>query len=173
LFLATPHKGSDLGDWGSYLEWLCSAVVPKKALDTAPQLVNTLKTNSETLQNIDRQFTQYMDNFHLFFFHEAKPTNLKGTLRFVVDEESAAPNLPDVERAGIPADHAHMCKFDSENSPGFDVVQEAIQRYAADAPRAIEGRWVAEKADRSNHRKVKANELYPGRQPDLCADSLL
>jgi hypothetical protein len=39
--------------------------------------------NSETLQNIDRQFAQLVEYFHLFFFHEAKPTDLKGTLRFV------------------------------------------------------------------------------------------
>ena len=55
----------------------------KKAVDSAPQLVDALKSNSETLQNIDRQFIQLMDEFHMFFFHEAKPTNLGTTLRFV------------------------------------------------------------------------------------------
>ena len=80
--MGTPHKGADLASWGSFLEWLCKAV-PKKALDTSPQLIDALKTNSETLQNIDRQFGQLVERFHLFFFHEAKPTDLKGTLRFV------------------------------------------------------------------------------------------
>lgn len=83
LFLGTPHKGADLGQWGSYLEWLCSAVVPKKVLDSKPQLINALKTNGETLQTIDRQFTNMMDRYHIFFFHEAKPTDMKGSLRFV------------------------------------------------------------------------------------------
>ena len=83
LFLGTPHKGADLGQWGSYIEWLCSAVVPKKLLDSEPQLVNALRTNSETLQNIDRQFAQLVDNFHIFFFHEGKPTDVKGSLRYV------------------------------------------------------------------------------------------
>ena len=55
----------------------------KKLVDTEPQLVDALKSNSETLQNIDRQFSQLMDEFHLYFFHEAKPTDLKGTFRFV------------------------------------------------------------------------------------------
>lgn len=82
LFLGTPHKGADLASWGSFLEWLARAV-PKKALDTSPQLIDALKTNSETLQNIDRQFAQLLERFHLFFFHEAKPTDMKGTLRFV------------------------------------------------------------------------------------------
>ena len=82
LFLGTPHKGADLASWGSFLEWLCKAV-PKKAVDYSPQLIEALKTNSETLQNIDRQFAQLIDSFHVFFFHEAKPTDIKGTLKFV------------------------------------------------------------------------------------------
>ena len=55
----------------------------KKVVDSAPQLVDALKSNSETLQNIDRQFVQLMDEFHMFFFHEAKPSDVGGTKRFV------------------------------------------------------------------------------------------
>jgi len=166
LFLATPHKGADLASWGSFLEWLCKAV-PKKALDTSPQLIDALKMNSETLQNIDRQFAQLVEYFHLFFFHEAKPTDLKGTLRFIVEEDSAAPTLPDVERAGIQADHSHICKFDNENSPGFDLVVDGIQRYAEDAPETIKSRWRAEQAERKTQRLRKAQELFPGATDSL------
>jgi len=152
--------------------------VPKKALDTSPQLIDALKTNSETLQNIDRQFAQLVEKFHLFFFHEAKPTDMKGTLRFVscgyilnpspltppqiVEEDSAAPTLPDVERAGIQADHSHMCKFENESAPGFDLVVDGIQRYAEDAPTTIEERWNSERSDRKNHRIAIVKELLPG-----------
>ena len=83
LFLGTPHKGSDLAKWGSRLERICSAVMPKKVVDTNNSLVNALKENNETLQNIDRQFIQIMSKFHIFFFHEAKPTDLKGTMEYV------------------------------------------------------------------------------------------
>ena len=149
LFLGTPHKGSDVAQWGSRLEWICNAVMPSGFVDSSNQLVDALKTNNETLQNIDRQFTQLMDRFHIFFFHEAKPTflkagKLKGKATFVgfvhelsqsvltttqiVDEESASPTVQDVERAGIQADHSHMCKFESDSAPGFDLVAEAVQR---------------------------------------------
>ncbi|MCJ1396142.1 hypothetical protein MMC18_009031 [Xylographa bjoerkii] len=161
LFLGTPHKGSDVASWGSFLEWLCRAV-PKKAIDTSDQLIEALKTNSETLQNIDRQFAQLIENFHLFFFHEAKPTDFKSTLRFVVEEESAAPTLPDVERAGIQADHSHMCKFENEYSPGFDLVVDGIQRYSEDAPATIGARWTSERSERKTNRIRKAMEIFPG-----------
>ena len=83
LFLGTPHHGSDIAQWGNRLEWICSVMMPKRVMDSQPQLIDALKTNNETLQNIDRQFIQILNRFHIYFFHEGKPTNLKGTLKFV------------------------------------------------------------------------------------------
>lgn len=162
LFLGTPHKGSDLAKWGSRLESICSAVMPKKVLSSNSSLVNALKENNETLQNIDRQFIQIMSKFHIFFFHEAKPTDLKGTYGYVVDEESASPTVQDVERAGIQADHSHMCKFENDSAPGFDLVAEAIQRYSEEAPDAIKGRWSTELVERTIQKRAAAEELAPG-----------
>lgn len=184
LFLGTPHKGADLAKWGSRLERICDAVIPGRVLDTRRDLVDALKTNNETLQNIDRQFIQIMSKFHIFFFHEGKPTKLGSKLEFVslvavseicryiltlvqiVDEDSASPTVQDVERAGIQADHSHMCKFENENAPGFDLVVEGIQRYADQAPGIITGRWEAEKRERGMRRDADITEmsrLYPGR----------
>ena len=54
-----------------------------------------------------------------------------------------------------------MCKFDSEDAPGFDIVVEGIQRYAEEAPDTIATRWDAEKQERSAAKKAEALELYP------------
>lgn len=162
LFLGTPHKGSDIAEWGSRLEWICGAVMPKKFIDSQPQLVDALKKDNETLQNIDRQFIQLTSRFHIYFFHESKPTNLKGTLRFIVDEESASPNIQDVERAGIQADHSHMCKFETDGAPGFDLVAEGIQRYAGEAPATIVSRWTSEMAERDAKKRSEIQERFPG-----------
>ena len=83
LFLGTPHKGSNLAAWGSRLERICGAVLPKRVLDSSPGLINALKSNNETLQNIDRQFIQIMNRYHIYFFHEGKPTDLHATRAFV------------------------------------------------------------------------------------------
>ena len=168
LFLGTPHQGSDVAEWGSRLEWICGAVLPSKVLDTQPQLVDALKKNNETLQNIDRGFIQIMNKFHIYFFHEGKPTKMGLQLRFIVDETSASPTVQDVERASIPADHSHMCKFENMETPGFDLVVEAIQRYATAAPELTKSRWKQEEKESAGRKEAQIQELFPGEQlPNL------
>ena len=163
LFMGTPHRGSDIAKWGSLLESICRGVMPSGVVDSNPTLVNALKKENETLQNIDRQFYNMISRFHVFFFHEAKKTNLgKMKMEYVVDDESAAPNAPDVERAGIPQDHSHMCKFESDSAPGFDLVAEAVQRYATDAPEKVVVRWEQERKEREATKQAQIEELIPG-----------
>lgn len=136
--------------------------MPKKIVDHQSQLVEALKKNNETLQNIDRQFIQLTSRFRIYFFHEGKPTNLGGTMQYIVDEESASPNIQDVERASIQQDHSHMCKFENQSSPGFFMVAEGIQRYAGEAPDLIVKRWASEKKSLLDKKKAEIDELIPG-----------
>lgn len=156
LFLGTPHLGSNIAEWGSRLESICGAIPPSKMVDIQPQLVNALKTNSETLQTIDRDFIQLVSRFHIYFFHEGKPTKLKGASKYIVNEESASPNIQDVERASIQQDHSHMCKFENNNAPGFHLITEGIQRYASQALKTIPSRW---NTDNAEQLKVKEGEV--------------
>ena len=59
----------------------------------------------------------------------------------VVDESSAAPILDNTERAGLPADHSHMCKFESRTSPGYRLVVAALMRYSREATEVVARRW--------------------------------
>lgn len=67
-----------------------------------------------------------------------------------------------VERMGIDADHSHMCKFDSENAPGFEAVAEALFRYSRDSPATISARWKEEMNHRALMRQSKAQEIFDG-----------
>ena len=160
LFLGTPHKGLNASNWRSRLEAICQAALPKASIDDNLQLINTLKSNNETLQNIERQFIQLSRSLRIFFFHEGKPTDLGGgRWEFIVDEESASPNIQDVERAVIQKDHMQICKFEDSGDPGFHLVTEAIQRYASEATETIRPRWDLEKANRLAKRRAEAEEL--------------
>lgn len=105
---------------------------------------------------------QLTSRFRIYFFHEGKPTNLKGTLQFIVDEESASPSIQDVERASIQQDHLHMCKFENESAPSFHLVAEAVQRFAGQAPEIIEKRWDSEGAERRARKEAEVEKIIPG-----------
>jgi hypothetical protein len=75
VFLGTPHNGSDPAKWAKILESMCHAVFSKTGLmDSSGNLIDTLKKDSETLQNINIDFMSHLDKFALYLFHEAKPT---------------------------------------------------------------------------------------------------
>ncbi|CAG7985244.1 unnamed protein product [Penicillium salamii] len=160
LFLGTPHNGSDIAKWGLLLNNICNAVLPKKFLETSPQLVKTLRANNETLQHINSLFVDIMGRFHIYFFHETRSTDVRGTREVIVDEHSAAPYMDGVERMGIEADHSHMCKFDDDNAAGYEAVAEAILRYSRQAPTVISARWIEERNVRTQEKKAKAREIY-------------
>lgn len=166
LFLGTPHNGSDMAKWGSLLQNICSAVLPKKIMESSSQLVRALQTDNETLQNINSLFAEILPRYHIYFFHETRSTDVKGTRQLIVDESSAAPYIEGVERMGIEADHSSMCKFDDENAPGYEAVAEALLRYSEAAPSLIAHRWHEEESTREMWKHYKIGELRgPGMLP--------
>jgi hypothetical protein len=141
-------------------------------MEGSSQLVQALRKDNETLQHINSLFADIMGRFHIYLFHETRSTDIRGTREIIVDEASAAPYLEGVERMGIEADHSHMCKFDDENAPGYEVVAEAILRYSRQAPTIIADRWVEEHKTRLLEKKAKAREIYDGKSSapyDLAA----
>ncbi|KAL8753236.1 MAG: hypothetical protein Q9184_005482 [Pyrenodesmia sp. 2 TL-2023] len=159
LFLGTPHMGSDVAKWRSWLDTMYNAHCLSPLVEDESYLIHALTTGSETLQIIERDFVQLASRFHIYYFHEGKPTDLGGTLLYIVDEISASPVLSDVERATIQQDHAHMCEFANRSSPGFDLVTEGIQRYASQAPSIIRSRWEYEKSEQHSRKELAASEL--------------
>ncbi|KAL8769021.1 MAG: hypothetical protein Q9209_004938 [Squamulea sp. 1 TL-2023] len=142
LFLGTPHSGYEIAKrkfWSDYI-----SRITLDGIKSHSRLLEALKPNSETLQIIERQFVDLASRFHIFYFHEMKPSKLDNEWRYIVDEASAAPVIQDVERAGIQQDHVHMCTFEDKSTPGFVLVTEAIQRYASEAPESVRRRWVTE-----------------------------
>ncbi|EDN02164.1 predicted protein [Histoplasma mississippiense (nom. inval.)] len=158
LFMGTPHNGSDLANLGTAIQTIFS-LVPRKLFDTTPALLKTLRPDNEILQNVNRQFAEIMGRYRIYFFHESKPMDLKGTRKFIVEESSAAPVIEGVERMGIEADHSSMCRFESEKSPGYEAVAEAILRYTREAPGEIANRWAQEHRARRNNMREEAERL--------------
>jgi hypothetical protein len=179
LFLGTPHTGADPAAWGVILERmgksdvpastyivqcllenaLVHKLVPKKFLQTNPHLVKTLKSNNETLQNINIHFLDITQRFRITAAHEEMETDLHGTKSLIVDQISASPPLPGWDYFGIASDHSGMCKYESKNSPGWKVVAGTLMTWIEDAPAIIKPRQEMEARQRKQQVEFTAAEL--------------
>jgi protein SERAC1 len=138
---------------------MVAALSPSKVVDTDGQLLDALEEGSETLQNVTDMFVPLMKNFHIFFFWEQLKTDLGFTKDYVVEESSAAPNLYDTERAGLPYDHVGMTKFESPTAPGYRLVVAALKRYSLIAPAKIAQRHSTVRKSLRAAREAEAAEL--------------
>ena len=86
IFLGTPHTGADPAKWGILLERMVHTLVPRKVMSSEAQLVKTLQSNNETLQNINLHFLDILPKFRVCMAHEEMETDLKGTRAFIVDQ---------------------------------------------------------------------------------------
>lgn len=159
IFLGTPHNGADPAKWGQILQKMADVLIPKKAMDTEAVLVRTLKSNNETLQNINLHFLDIAPRFEMDMVHEGMPTDFKASKGFVVDKDSASPLLPGVTYYGIEATHSGMCKFESKNSPGYTNVSTKLLIWARSCTPVIQSRWIAERRARQEAKKNEAKEL--------------
>ncbi|KAK3346683.1 hypothetical protein B0T25DRAFT_283996 [Lasiosphaeria hispida] len=156
VFLGTPHNGSNLAAWGRILQHMSDVVVPRRFFETEPVLLKTLKKDSETLQSINNHFLDIYQRFMIHMVHENHTTDIKGTKVFVVDTASANPQMVGVTYYGIEATHSGMCKFESDNAPGYLNVSTAIREWVALSLTVIPTRWNMEDEDR----RTRANLEY-------------
>lgn len=133
--------------------------VPNNKADVEDQLVKSLETHNETLQNINLHFLDIHERFKICMVHEAIKSELKGTKAFIVEHISASPLLPDVQYFGIEASHLAMSKFESEISPGYRNISTTIKSWAQESPQIIQGRINLENSYRQQRREAQASEI--------------
>lgn len=158
IFLGTPHTGSDIAGWGTMLQGMSDAVVPKTFFQSESVLLKTLKRDNETLQNINNHFLDIYQRFKILMAHENHKTDLKGTRMLIVDAHSASPQLPGVTYYAIEATHSGMCKFESKNAPGYRTIATAIRDWVIDAPDVITTRWRVEEDEKLARAKHEIEE---------------
>ncbi|KAL8883176.1 MAG: hypothetical protein Q9192_007387 [Flavoplaca navasiana] len=150
--------------------------MPKSALRVAhaphtaelSQFMSSLVIGSEMLNEVADQFMPIMKQYRVFNFWEELQSEVDGTVTYVVDRDSAAPNWADTEQCGIRSPHAGMLKFDSARDPGYIVITEALTRYTRSAPTAIKSRWINEKQFLDSEHRKQAEELL---KPQLAFGS--
>ncbi|KAI1382090.1 hypothetical protein F4677DRAFT_14854 [Hypoxylon crocopeplum] len=143
MFFGTPHHGSSKANLLLTLQKLASLTMPRRVGRMERGLVAALEEESETLENITDFFVPLMKHFSIAFFWEQEKTDLRYTRDYIVQQESAAPNYDDTERAGIAADHSGMVKFEDSASSCFRLVASMLVRYCEEAPGAVARKWLS------------------------------
>ncbi|KAJ5933624.1 Cytochrome P450 [Penicillium verhagenii] len=159
IFFGTPHNGSGKARQVKSVIKFASFVVPRKIARFETNLVTGLEDDSETLQNITQDFSKMMARYSIFFFWEQLQTDLKYSMDYIVDRDSAALVLDGTGRCGIAANHGNMCKFEDVNSPGLKVVLATLKRYSLAAPVLIDKRLLESKRMLDEKRRNEALEL--------------
>jgi hypothetical protein len=151
MFFGTPHTG--MSDAALRAE---AQLMPTAALS---QLSSALAKGSQTLQDINDQFAPLTRRFSIYLFWEQLESRFGTTLGYVVAQDSADPGWENAERAGISANHSHMCKFTSASQDGFKLVLSACRRYVQKAPQVVLARWQEDRGRVERERKQEAAEL--------------
>lgn len=170
LFFGTPHNGSGMARSANHLVKFASAIVPRKIARFETSLLTGLEEDSETLQNVTQDFASMVARYHVYFFWEQLPTDLKYSADYMVERESAAPVIAGTDRCGIAANHRDMCKFESFDSPGFKVVIAALKRYVRAAPGVVETRVEESARMLGERRRNEALDLIKDSKISLSSD---
>jgi len=117
VFLATPHRGSDLSQVLSRILNFSHGARP---------FVKDLHRNSHATQAINDEFPRYSQDLQLFSFYETEPTNLIIGRRFVVEKDLATLGYPNERTAYLTADHRQVCKYATKKDPNYITVRNAL-----------------------------------------------
>ena len=117
IFLATPHRGSDLAQLLSKILSLSSGARP---------FVSDLHRNSLATQSINDEFPQYCHTLQLYSFYETLPTNYGLGKSLVVDKDLATLGYANERTAYLNANHREICKYDAPSDPNYQTVRNAL-----------------------------------------------
>jgi len=123
LFLATPHRGSDLA---SILNAILSASFPFG--HSPKKYIRELDPRSATLDDLNDSFRHFAPKLQIFSFYETVATAIGPVSPTIVEKWSAVTGYPNETSAPLAADHHTVCKFTGPGDPNFVAVIGALRR---------------------------------------------
>lgn len=140
LFLATPHRGSDLAQVLSKLLNLMGGQRP---------CVTDLNRDSEALRLINDEFPERCQDLLLYSFYETLPTSFAVRKSLVVERDLATMGYANERRAYLNADHRGVCKYVSRSDPNYLTVRNALASVLA----ILRDRFASSKREISKERR--------------------
>jgi hypothetical protein len=120
VFLATPHRGSDLAG-------TLNSILRASVAHHSRAYISNIERQSEMLAMLNDTFRHYAPDLTLYSFYESQPTNLRVRSEIIVPRDSAIMGYSDERNAVLNADHRHVCKFQSPSDPNYIAIRDALQ----------------------------------------------
>ncbi|KAK0765966.1 hypothetical protein N5P37_001907 [Trichoderma harzianum] len=116
FFLATPHRGSELGKVLRNLLLVTGVSKP---------YVKDLVANSGPVLEVNETFHQFASDLHLWSFYESLPMSDFSNI-LVVDKHSATLGFDNESVSFMDADHRTICKFKHQSDHNYKKVRNAL-----------------------------------------------
>jgi hypothetical protein len=120
VFLATPHRGSDIA---KKLELILRYSI---ALSSR-EYVSDLGRNTGVIQGINEDFRHVAGDIQLFSFYET----LKTGNVMIVEKDSAILGYPGEQSQSMNTNHRDICKFESQTDPSYTVIRNVLASITA------------------------------------------
>jgi len=120
IFLATPHRGSDLAQ-------VLNNVLRASAAHSSRAYISNLERSSEFLTMVNDTFRHYIQDLTIYSFYETQHTNLGVRSVMIVHRDSAILGYPGERVALLNANHRGVCKFESPSDSNYITVRDAFQ----------------------------------------------
>ncbi|PKS13158.1 hypothetical protein jhhlp_000500 [Lomentospora prolificans] len=124
LFLATPHRGTDLADTLHAI--LASSMLGHSTKDYVLELAR----RSPTIDELNETFRHHASKLRLFSFYETLTTALGPISAMILDKNSSVMGYPNETPQPLVANHHNVCKFTSTNDPNYTSVVGALRSVA-------------------------------------------
>ncbi|KUI66050.1 Vegetative incompatibility protein HET-E-1 [Cytospora mali] len=121
LFLATPHRGTDLAD--TLNKFLASSMFGHSAKD----YVSELARRSPTINELNESFRHHSSGLKVFSFYETLSTAIGPLSTMIVDKTSSVLGYPGETLQPLYANHHDVCKFKSAQDPNYISVVGALR----------------------------------------------
>jgi WD40 repeat protein/pimeloyl-ACP methyl ester carboxylesterase len=124
LFLATPHRGTDLAE---ILNRMLSATFrfPKK-------FIQELSRSSQTLEELNEQFRHVAPRLLIHSFYELRPTSVGPVKLMILERQSSILGYGEEISRPLEADHHEVCKYSSMDDPNYIAVRNALMAIVQD-----------------------------------------
>lgn len=121
LFLATPHRGTDLAKTLNRI--LSSSIFGHSPKDYIAELTK----NSTTIDELNESFRHHSHKLKIFSFYETLTTPVGPRNIMVLEKTSSLLGYPNETTQALNANHHYVCKFTHREDPNYVSVRGAVR----------------------------------------------